>query len=231
MKAYRKLLQKIVKIKTKVLCALREVGVREAEDILQIPAKEPGASRCESCVGCFTLKSEGACTLCPACRKEDECEEHTRLCFAWRQPATTFVAGSVVMGVSSLCVIADYELRRYRELLEQLGDASIEIEATLDEFPRGASEHLNDRYNASRRTRDIQIEEEQFVVIETLVLRYQDERVQLDDVLSDDEEAEDVVPEQQTGRQRQVWPDESHPHPLPVHASRSSYPGSNPSRG
>ena len=177
MKTYRKYLQKIVRIKTKVLYALRDVGVREAEELLQVPAQEPGAVRCGSCVGCATLKNVGACRQCPGCVKKEECAEHTRLCFTWRQPTTTFVLGSVVTGVSSLCVIAEYDLRKYRKLLDQMGDASLEVEAVLDEFPHGASKHRNDRYNASRRTRDIHMEEEQFLVIESLVLRYQDERV------------------------------------------------------
>ena len=186
MKVYRRTLQKIARIKTKVLCALRDEGVREAEDLLQVPAQDAGAVRCNVCVGCTTLSRLGPCCLCPGCLAKEACNEHSRLCFTWRQPTTTFVVGSVVTGVSSLCVIAEYDLKKYRELLDKLGDASVDIESVLDEFPLGAEQHKNDRYNASRRTRDTMMEEEQFLVIESLVNRYQDERVRLTDVESDD---------------------------------------------
>ena len=55
MKAYRKLLQKISKIKTKILCALREEGCREAGEMLQTPPREDTPTRCQSCQGCETL--------------------------------------------------------------------------------------------------------------------------------------------------------------------------------
>ena len=45
---------------------------------------------------------------------------------------TTFVVGSVVTGVSSLCIVAEYDLKKYRELLDKLGDASLDIEMVLD---------------------------------------------------------------------------------------------------
>ena len=195
MKSYRRLLQKISKLKTKILCALRDEGVREAGDLLQAPTREDNAARCNACVGCSTLANMGPCEVCPSCIQETECTEHTRLCFAWRQPTTTFIVGSVVTGVSSLCVIAEYDLRKYRELLDKMGDASLEIEAVLDEFPTGAEQHRNDRYNATRRTRDTQYEEEQFLVIENLLNRYQDERVRLTELQSDDEEEVDYVEE------------------------------------
>ena len=193
-RTYRKLLQKISRVKTKILCALRDEGCPEAGEMLQAPVREAGASRCGGCVGCHTLKEHGPCTECPGCQGNQECGEHTRLCFTWRQPPTTFVAGSVATGVSSLCNAAEYDLTRYKTLMDKLGDASLDVESTLDEFPRGSSQHLQDRYNASRRTRDIQCEEEQLRTIETLLLRYQEERVRLDDVLSDgDEDVNDAV--------------------------------------
>ena len=179
-RAYRKLLQKISRVKTKVLCALRDEGCPEAAEMLQTPARETGASRCGRCVGCHTLQSQGPCSECPECRGQQECVEHTRLCFTWRQPPTTFVAGSVVTGVSSLCNAAEYDLAKYKTLMDKLGDASLDVESTLDEFPRGSQHHLQDRYNASRRTRDIQYEEEQLRTIEILLLRYQEERVRLE---------------------------------------------------
>ena len=43
---YRRTLQKIARYKTKILCALREEGCREAAEMLQTPAKEDGAKRC-----------------------------------------------------------------------------------------------------------------------------------------------------------------------------------------
>ena len=120
--------------------------------------------------------------------------EHTRLCFAWRQPSTTFVAGSVVTGVSSICNAVEYDLTKYKLLMDKLGEASLDVESTLDEFPRGSNHHQQDRYNASRRTRDIENEEEQLRTIEILLLRYQEERVRLDDVLSDaEDEGNDAV--------------------------------------
>ena len=186
--------RKISRVKTKILCALRDEGCPEAAEMLQTPAREAGASRCERCVGCYTLRSHGPCQECPECREQQECVEHTRLCFTWRQPPTTFVAGSVATGVSSLCNAAEYNLTKYKTLMDELGDASLDVESTLDEFPRGSQHHLQDRYNASRRTRDIQYEEEQLRTLEILLLRYQEERVRLDDVLSHgDDEGNDAV--------------------------------------
>ena len=187
-KTYRRFLQKISRIKTKILCALREEGCAEAAELLHAPAREEGAVRCNTCIGCHTLRSIGPCASCPQCVEDRECVEHTRLCLAWRQPATTFIGGSVVTGVSSVCNIIEYDLSKYKDLMDKLGEASLEVEALLDEFPHGSQHHLQDRYNATRRTRDIHMEEEQLRVIETLLLRYQDQRRRLHDVLSDDED-------------------------------------------
>ena len=130
---------------------------------------------------------------------DTECTEHTRLCFAWHQPTTTFIIGSVVTGVSSLCIVAEYDLKKYQELLDKMGDASLEIEAVLDDFPMGAEQHRNVRYNATRRTQDTQYEEEQFLVIESLLNRYQNERVRLTELQSDDKDGVDDVEETRPG--------------------------------
>ena len=66
MKVYRKLLQKISKTKTKVLCALREEGCREAAEMLQTPSREAGAQRCKTCLGCNTHQALGPCLRCPS---------------------------------------------------------------------------------------------------------------------------------------------------------------------
>ena len=113
---YRRLLQKIARVKTKILCALRDEGCPEAGGLLQTPAREADAGRCGKCVGCQTLRTHGPCQECPECRQQEECVEHTRLCFAWRQPSTTFVAGSVVTGVSSICNAVEYDLTKYKRL-------------------------------------------------------------------------------------------------------------------
>ena len=185
---YRRLLQKIARIKTKILCALRDEGCAEAGGLLHAPAREAEAGRCVKCSGCASLQHHGPCQECPECRQQLECAEHTRLCFAWRQPLTTFVAGSVVTGVSSVCNAMEYDLTKYKLLMDKLGEASLDVESTLDEFPSGSHHHQRDRYNASRRTRDIENEEDQLRTIEILLLRYQEERVRLDDVLSEGED-------------------------------------------
>ena len=193
-RSYRRLLQKIVQIKTKILGALRDEGCSEAADILQAPSREAGATRCDKCIGCYTLRNAGPCTECPECKRQGECVEHTRLCFAWRQPTATFLGSSVVTGVSSLCNVREYELGKYKGLMDQLGEASLDIEAVLDEIPAGSHHHQQDRYNATRRTRDIQNEEDQLRTIEILLMRYQDERSRLDDLISDGEdEGNDAV--------------------------------------
>ena len=125
---------------------------------------------------------------CLDCRAEADCSEHTRLCFGWRQPSTTFVMGSTVTGVSSLCNIAEYELDKYKDLVEKLGEASLEVDAVLDQFPAGSEEHRNGRFNQSRRERDIRCEDEQLMLIESLLNRYQEQRVRLRDVHSDSED-------------------------------------------
>ena len=128
-KQYRRILQKISKMKTKILCALRDEGCPEAGQMLQSPPAEARAPRCRNCGGCHTLERMGPCMTCLDCRAEKIAQEHTRLCFGWRQPATTFVMGSTVTGVSSLCNIAEYELDKYKDLVEKLGEASLEVDA------------------------------------------------------------------------------------------------------
>ena len=120
-----------------------------------------------------------------------ECTEHTRLCFSWKQPPSTYVAGSVVTGVSTLCNLANYDISKYREMLDNLAETSTDIEGTLDEFPAGAEQHSEDRYSKARRDRDLTNEEEQLLLIEALLSRYQEERDRLREVHSDDEEPED----------------------------------------
>ena len=191
MKTYRKLMQKVSRTKTKIMCALREVGCREAAEMLQTPAKESGAVRCSKCLGCVTMITMGPCMRCEDCEKSDECTEHTRLCFKWKQPPSTFVDGSLVSGVSTLCNPADYDISKYKQLLEQLDDVSAEIEATLDEFPAGAEQHANDRYGKDRRDRDVANEEEHFVLVEALLKRHQEQADMLADV--DQEVVDDAV--------------------------------------
>ena len=168
-KSYRRYLQKIARIKTKVLAALRDKGVAEAAELLQVPAREEGTTRCQKCIGCYTLQQEGPCTSCPQCLDSRGCVEHTRLCFTWRQPSTTYVDGSVVTGVSSLCNIMEYNLNKYKDLMDKLGETSLEVESVLDDFPTGSHHPQRERFNASRRTRDIHMEEDQLRTIEILL--------------------------------------------------------------
>ena len=150
-KCYRRYLQKISRLKTKILCALRDEGVPEACELLQTPTREVNAVRCGRCVGCHTLQTVGPCFVCPECASHQECAEHTRLCFAWRQPSATFVGGSVVTGVSSVCNAKDYDITKYKELMDLLGEASLDIEGVLDDFPHGTNHHHQDRFNASQK--------------------------------------------------------------------------------
>ena len=170
MKNYRRMLQKISKIKTKILYALREEGVQEAAEMLMTPAKGELPARCQNCIGCHTLSTTGPCQKCQECLQGAECSEHTRQCLARKQPSSTFVDGSVVTGISSMCNVIDYDLTAYRNLVDKLGEASLDVEGVLDEFPMGSSQHLNDRYNASRRTCDAQVENEVLLIIEGLLI-------------------------------------------------------------
>ena len=185
MKNYRRLLQKVAKVKTKLLCALRDADCREAAQLLLTPAREAGAARCSDCQGCETMRGMGPCGSCPGCVDKGECAEHSRLCFTWKQPATTFVAGSVVTGISSACYLPDYDLTNYREMVDKLGEVSLDIESTLDEFPAGADPRQNERFSSERRERDVANEEEQLTVLSTLVLRYQEQDARLQEMDSD----------------------------------------------
>ena len=187
MRLYRRLLQKVAKTKTKLLCALRDAGCREAADLLQTPARDASVARCRDCQGCETLHGLGPCGSCPGCVDQSGCTEHSRLCFKWKQPATTFVAGSVVTGVSSACYLPDYDMTNYREMVDKLGDMSLDIESTLDEFPAGADPRQNERFSSERRERDVANEEEQLTVLSTLVLRYQEQNARLQEIDSDDD--------------------------------------------
>ena len=150
MKSYRKMLQKVARMKTKILFALREEGCREAAEMLQAPPRDAGAVRCNECLGCMTKLQLGGCGNCIDCEKDGDCTEHSRLCFSWRQPATTYVAGSVVTGVSSGCNLVDYDISKYKEMVDKLGDLSVEIKSTLDGFPAGSDMHRNDRFSQAR---------------------------------------------------------------------------------
>ena len=103
----------------------------------------------------------------------------------------TFVAGSTVTGVLSLCNLADYELSKYKEMLDKLADISVNIEEVLDDFPPGADQRNNDRYSRARRERDLTQEEEHYLLIERLLSRHQEHRSRLDDLESEAEEVPD----------------------------------------
>ena len=133
----------------------------------------------------------GPCQKCLDCEANRDCTEHSRLCFAWKQPASTYVEGSVVTGVSSICNLVDYDMTHYKEMLDKLGDASVDIEATLDDFPVGSEQHRNDRYSKTRRDRDLAHEDEQMMRIKVLLNRHQEQSGRLDDVESDDGEVQD----------------------------------------
>ena len=188
MKTYRKILQKVARMKTKLLFALREEGCREAAEMLQSPPREAGAVRCNNCQGCTVRATQGGCGNCLDCEKNEDCTEHSRLCFSWRQPPTTYVAGSVVTGISSGCNLVDYDIAKYRELVDKLGDVSVEIESTLDTFPAGSDIQRNDRFSQTRRERDLANEDEALSRIEILLSRYQEQTSRLDDVRSDGED-------------------------------------------
>ena len=125
--------------------------------------------------------------------------EHSLLCFSWTQPVATFVAGYIVTGVLSTCNLMSYDITKYRELLEKLEEASLEIETTLDDFPAGADQHSNERFSQARQTRDLACKEENLVLIEALLGRYQEQRVRLTDVQSDGEDGEDDAVEVEAG--------------------------------
>ena len=94
----------------------------------------------------------------------------------------------MVTGVSSVCNIIDYDLDKYRRLVDELGEASLSVEAALDDLPANAEQHSNDIYNATRRTRDVENEEEQLLKIEGMLNRYQEQRARLTELASEDEE-------------------------------------------
>ena len=75
--------------------------------------------------------------------------------------------------------------------MDKLGDASLEIESTLDTFPAGSDKHDNDRFSSARRQRDIMNEDEQLMLIETLLVRYQEERARLRELEEDDQSVRD----------------------------------------
>ena len=123
-----------------------------------------------------------------------------------RQPATTYVARSVVTGVSSGCNLADYDISKYKEMVDKLGDLSVEIESTLDGFPAGSGMHQNDQFSQARRDRDLANEDESLAMIETLLSRYQEQTNRLDDVRSDgEEEIQDDAVEVGSGVEVTVW--------------------------
>ena len=104
----------------------------------------------------------------------------------------------------------------------------------LDGFPTGAEQHRNDRFNSSRRTRDTQCEEEQFLVIENLLNRYQDERVRLHELQSEgeDQEGDEVATEERAEKRAgDINPDADTVHcSLPGHGPPDNHRESPPPR-
>ena len=41
-------------------------------------------------------------------------------------------------------------MTKYREIVEKLGEANLEIQSVLDDFPVGSTQHDNDRFNTDR---------------------------------------------------------------------------------
>ena len=72
-KQYRRTLQKISKMKTKILIALRDEGCPEASHMLQTPPTQSRAPRCRECGGCRILERVGPCMTCLDCRAEEDC--------------------------------------------------------------------------------------------------------------------------------------------------------------
>ena len=98
--------------------------------------------------------------------------------------------GSEVTGVSSICNIIDYDRTKYQEALIQLSEASLEVDSILDDLPIDDTRHQNDRFNISRQTRDLQSEDEQLMVLEGLLNRWQERQRRLDEF---DEPIDDAV--------------------------------------
>ena len=190
-KDYRRILQKVNKRKVKILCTLSDEGCVEAGSILHQPSRLMAAPRCHQCIGCHTLRTEGACKVCPNCIRSQGCVEHSRLCFSWEQTATSYIQGSVVSSVASAINLVAPNLTKYRELLEQLEEVNLEVEAVLDDFPATTEHHSNDRYNKDCRDRDLSNEQVQLHVIENLLEKYKELQARLHDVTP--EEGEEVA--------------------------------------
>ena len=82
-------------------------------------------------------------------------------------------------------------MSKYKELMDKLGEASLEIEGVLDDFP-------TDQNTTSKTDTTLQGEREILIMkrnnwgtIENLLLRYQEQRVRLYEVGTDDEDGRD----------------------------------------
>ena len=158
MKLYRRCLQKNDRQgQNQGDCVPYETRESEKQENCCRPQPEKSMrSGAKACVGCNTLKNQGPCQKCPGLRIGAGVHRTHEIVFLSgdNQPLRSWWALWLRASPPSLqrCGL------RLAEVPQIAGSARrrsvSEVEATLDDFPAGAQQHQNDRYNASRRTRD-----------------------------------------------------------------------------
>ena len=93
---------------------------------------------------------------CQGFLSKDGCNEYTRLCFNWDRVARIYFTGSIATGVSSQFDLATANLDKYCALIEEIWQAAINLDLTVDELPPGHPHKDNPRYCRERLDKDVE---------------------------------------------------------------------------
>ena len=185
-RSWSRLLAKCNATRIKILCALSDNDCREASEMLGESPRLPAPVRCGHCPGCPNMTSLKACKVCPGCQNNHGCVERGRLCFNWTRSATYLQQGSIGTAISSKFDFALADLSHYRERVDKLTEASINLDLTIAQFPADESyPALHPIYCKERRCKEIQDEEITFSRVESVLASHGEQRERLTEVLDE----------------------------------------------
>ena len=90
--------------------------------------------------------------------------------------------GSIVTGVSSQFDLATADLGKYRSLVENLKNAAIQLDLSLDELPPGHPHKTNARYSREMLNKDVDNEDSHLSKLEEVLREHHELQLRLDEV-------------------------------------------------
>ena len=166
---WRKTVMKITTSRIRILRVLADDGNVRAQELLGEPVQSSLLVRCQKCPGCRTFNEDKRCGRCQECLARKECAEYQRLCFTWERTANSFHDESSASGVSSHFDLAESDLSKYHDLVENLRDLSMDLEDAVDEFPASQNRTKHPRYGDERIDKTLENEEILLTLVDDLV--------------------------------------------------------------